>query len=141
MHRLTISAVCLALLPLCATAQQVVPDPPTVSATGRTSNETYDVVIFGLSLNVEADAVETFLLELTRDRFFTVTQLDINTVDAAAEAQAGYIYGDKPVVRLNMQVEALFLRSWTTPLMPPAVKTQLGVGVPKPAAPEPEKTE
>jgi len=112
--------------------------PVAVSATGRVSNSMYDVLTFHLVVNVESDDVEPFLLELTRDRFVTVTEMEVTPIDAAEQKAAGFIYGNKPIVQLNLQCEDLLLRQWTKPLMPDIVKKILQVDAPAPVAPPAE---
>jgi hypothetical protein len=46
---------------------------------------------------------------------------------------AGYIYGDKPVVQLNLDCEELFFRADTLAYMPDSIRKALGI-VPPPTA-------
>jgi len=104
------------------------------SPTGRVSNPLYDVVHFSLQVDVEGAKVNQFLHELSRNRFINTYNLNYNAVDAAERLGQGFVYGDKPVVNLQLDCEALFLRKWTVPLMPPTVKASLGI-TDQPAAP------
>jgi hypothetical protein len=112
-----------------AQVQSVSPDTVVagVSPTGRVSNTLYDVVQFDLVVDVEANMVPVFLADLTRNQFIYVDQLNLESVDSVAMKAQGYLYGEKPVVRLTLKCEMLFLRGWTVPLMPPDIKQQLGV--------------
>ncbi len=116
--------------------QPVSPDTvvATVSPTGRVSNTLYDVVHFELVVDVEADMVPVFLEHLTRNQFIYVNQLNLTSVDSVAMKTQGYLYGEKPVARLNLKCEMLFLRGWTVPLMPAEVKQRLGVQPPQQTA-------
>jgi hypothetical protein len=107
----------------------------TVSPTGRYSNPLYDVVQFKLQLVVDAQKVPLVLQMLSKNRFITVYQTNITVVDSAAEQLNGYFYGPRPVVQLDMDCEALFLREWTRQFMPAIVKQRLGVTDPAPATP------
>jgi hypothetical protein len=98
-----------------------------LSPTGRSSNPLYDVLTFKLSVIVDADRIPILLQALSRNRFITVCDMNVTAVDSGAEQVAGYIYGNRPVVQLDMQCEALFLREWTKQYMPPLVKTMLGI--------------
>ncbi len=98
-----------------------------LSPTGRTSNGVYDVVPFTVKLNVDAEQIPRVLQELSRNKFLTVTNCNITTVDSELMHASGYFYGDKPVVTLDLQCEALILRKWTEPLMPLHVKQALGL--------------
>jgi hypothetical protein len=93
------------------------------SPTGRVSNGLYDVVHFDVIMDVDAEMVPMVMSELSRERFITVRRIDnLMAVDSALEQVQGYFYGNRPVVRLTLACEALFLREWTKPLMPTGVK-------------------
>jgi hypothetical protein len=98
-----------------------------VSPTGRVSKTRSVVVEVDLVADVEASMVPVFLENLTRNQFIYVNQLSLASVDSMAMKAQGYLYGDKPVVRLTLKCEILFLRGWTVRLMPAEVKQRLGV--------------
>jgi hypothetical protein len=50
----------------------------------------------------------------------------MRSVDPLARASDGFLYGDVPVVEVQMLVECLFFRNWTEKVMPNAVKKSLG---------------
>jgi hypothetical protein len=97
------------------------------SPTGRIRNGLYDVVPFDLRIVVDATQIPRVMLELSRGRFITVTNVSMATVDSALKRSEGYYYGDNPVVELQLRCEALFMRKWTEPLMPVAIKQGLGL--------------
>jgi len=103
------------------------PKVKAISATGRISNPMFDVAHFTITVDVDAEQIPAFLRELNRNRFLTVLQTDLATVDSANEQAAGYIYGDKPVVTLTLTCETLFMRSWLSKLMPDSIKASLGI--------------
>jgi hypothetical protein len=104
------------------------------SLTGRETNGIYDVYRFSLRLFVDADRIDTVLHALTRGKLINVVLCDVVSRDTAEYASRDYFYGDKPIVQLDLQCEALLLRKWTTPLMPPSVRTALGVKLPDKAS-------
>jgi hypothetical protein len=104
-----------------------------VSPTGRYSNPLYDVLHFKLSLVVEASKVPQVLAALSRDRFITIYRMNVTAVDSGEAQAEGYIYGDDPVVLLDMEGEALFMRAWTKQYMPMRIK-QINRIVDDPAA-------
>jgi hypothetical protein len=106
---------------------QDLPRNPNFSLTGRRSNGLYDVVRFNVRLFVEADQVPRVLQELSRNQFITVTNANMQAVDLGLWQSFGYLYGDKPLVQLDLTGEELFLRAWTLPLMPKGVKVALGI--------------
>ena len=101
----------------------------TTSPTGRVSNAMYDPVNFTLVVRVDARRVPEVLQELERNQFLTVTQVEARGIDPAAETEVNdVLYGNAPVVELDVRGEALFLRGWTEPLMPEGVARLLNVG-------------
>lgn len=100
---------------------------PTVSMTGRVSNALYDVIHFEMVVDVEVAQIPNFLRTLSDNRLIAVREMNIGSVDSAGELAKGYYYGESPVAHLTLRCEALLMRQWTTPLMPPRVKQLLGV--------------
>jgi hypothetical protein len=94
--------------------------------TGRTHNSMYDPFRFTARLRVSASALPQVIADLQRNRFITVTNVaSITAVDSAVQLGFGYKYGNDPVVEVLLECEALLLRQWLVPLMPPAVKAAL----------------
>jgi hypothetical protein len=117
------------------------------SPTGRVCNPLYDVVKFQLVVNVDARTIPQLMQELSREKFFsgavgnkqgspatyiTVNKVDLSGVNKAEALQAGFVYGEAPVVQLTLECEALFMRRWTAPLMPTAVQKLLGIAPAQP---------
>jgi hypothetical protein len=101
------------------------------SPTGRASNAVYDVIPIMLTMDVDAEQIPRVLQELSRNKFITVTNCSIQSVDTGLLQAMGYYYGTKPVVELNLQCEELLLRKWTEPLMPLHIKEVLGIVAPE----------
>lgn len=115
--------------------------------TGRVCNPLYDVVRFNLEVIVDAARMPALFRELGRENhfsaanadgrspsgFLTVTRMDMASVDAAAAVEEGYVYGDRPVVRLTLEGEALMLRAWTKRYMHKNVLADLGIATDPPA--------
>ena len=96
------------------------------SPSGRPVNTPfYDLVPFRVTLRCDAQSVAYVLEQLQADSFLTVLNVDLQAVDPASAAQQGYIYGDRPVVQLNLQCEIPFMRTWLVPLMPPGLQLAL----------------
>lgn len=98
-----------------------VPKAPDASPTGRVTNPLYDVIDFDVVVNVEADKMLFFLKELSDNRFISVLNANVTSVDSGAQQAAGYFYGDKPVVQLTLQCEEIMFRDWSHKLMPDVV--------------------
>lgn len=96
------------------------------SVTGRVPHTpVYDLMRFNLTFRCEASAVPYVLQQLQAGSLITVLNVDVRTVDMAVAASQGYVYGDEPVVELDLQGEMVFLRAWTADLMPSVVKRAL----------------
>jgi hypothetical protein len=106
-----------------------IPENPlqNTTPTKRLSNNLYDVVQFSMTVDVEADQVPMFLKTLATNRFITVTRFEMNPVDSQLKQILGYVYGNRPVVTLDIDCEALFMRQWTVKLMPEYIKRALGI--------------
>jgi len=103
--------------------------------TGRYSNPLYDVRWVQLGIIVDTARIPDVLNALARQNFITVIDLQMTPVEPYAAAREGYLYGSEPVSQLNLQLETIWLRSWTTQYMPDEVKMALGVPVEKPEQP------
>jgi hypothetical protein len=95
----------------------------------------YDVWHFTVTANVAADKVDDFLRVLGKNRMITPLTVELRSMDAAEALGRNYVYGERPVIGVTAQCEALFLRSWTEKLMPPLIKQQLGITPPGGATP------
>lgn len=107
--------------------------------TGRTGgqpNSPYDIRTVRLVAVVASKDLPAFIDALGRTNYMTVTDLDLSEVDVWGDLQQGYYYGDEHVVRVSMEIESVWLRSWMARLMPDAVKTALGVPLTTPASGE-----
>ena len=100
------------------------------SVTGRFSgpdNRLYDVRNVKLEVVVAMDKLPRFFDALAETNFITVTDLDLKTVNVAADITLGYFYGPDHLVKAAMNLEVLLLRSWTEPYMPDGIKYRLGI--------------
>jgi hypothetical protein len=107
-----------------------IPDGAAQSPTKRISNNLFDVVQFRLMVDIEADKVPLFLKTLATNRFVSVIRLEMNPVDSQLKQITGYVYGSKPVVTLDLDCEAVFMRQWTIKYMPKgrgSVREMLGI--------------
>jgi len=90
-----------------------VPFEPAVSATGRVSNALYSVYSFQLVLDIETERLPAALRALETGQFITIRTVDqVQLLDLPTMAKMGFIYGDKPVVRVWLTCEELFLKDW-----------------------------
>lgn len=104
---------------------------PAASITGRVSTDAYDVVPARLTLIVDAARLPDIFKAVAETNLMTVLDVDISEIDVWDELRKGYFYGsDAAVVRADLEIETVWLRSWTTPLMPDSVKQALGIEIP-----------
>jgi hypothetical protein len=95
------------------------------SASGRASNPSYDVCPFRLVVDVDAGSAGDVLASLSRGQLVTITNQSQYALDPARVRLMGFRYGDRPIVRLVLDGEELFLRRWTVPLMPREVRASI----------------
>ena len=110
-----------------ATDTMPLPKAYTVSRTGRVSNGMYDVLKFDMVLDVQVSEVNKFISTLSHNRLITVWSENMYALNLSDESDKGFLLGDSPVVRLRLEGEILYMRSWTKPLMPRGVQVQLGL--------------
>jgi hypothetical protein len=111
-----------------ATPGQSTPDPSQQpqqqphTVTDRKSNANYDVIPFRLSLIVDATRIPWVLQELSRNRFITVTNMNVTAKEPAQMMLGGYYYGQAQLVQLDLDCEDLFLHAWLQKYMPDEIK-------------------
>jgi hypothetical protein len=102
-----------------------------VGMTGRSAGATYDVVYMSVVMDVDPAYLFRFIDELYRQNMgYTVANIQMRSVDPIDRASNGYLYGNTPVVEVDLIVECILFRGWTEPLMPDAVKISLGGTLP-----------
>jgi len=101
-----------------------------VSPTGRASNGLFDVLHVDATMVVESAKLPEVLNNLSRGRLLGVIHVkQIEPMDPIAATKAGYFYGSKPCVRMDLQLEVLLMRQWTTRYMPDRIKSTLGIAM------------
>jgi hypothetical protein len=125
-----------------AKASQAKPLNPTIEAaleygstiTGRVTNPLYDVRHIQASLIVDPTRLPEILDALARRNFITVVDLRLTETDPYEAMKEGYYYGAGSLARLDLTVELIWLRAWTTPFMPGSVRDTLRIPPDQPAA-------
>ncbi|MEC9374373.1 MAG: hypothetical protein VYC34_11045, partial [Planctomycetota bacterium] len=107
------------------------------SVTGRAAfptanNPVFDIRYATVSLIVDTKRIPLVLDAFSTSNFMSVLDMDLSAVDVAAHHREGYDYGGDHVMRADLVIETIWLRSWTKEFMPPAVKAALGVPAPPP---------
>jgi len=115
----------------------MVPQQVAASITAREmgpNNKVYDIRRVRLTAVVSSARINDFLDALTRTNLMSVTDLDVSAVDEWNDLKEGYHYGAEGVVRAEMDIETIWLRSWTLPLMPKQIASLLGASAEAPGA-------
>ncbi|HUO08548.1 MAG TPA: hypothetical protein VM008_09640 [Phycisphaerae bacterium] len=121
--------------PFLTTASPGAPGTPTPTGpdysrtmTGRVGNADYDVCLMEIVLDLDPAYQNRFLDALYRqNNGYTVLNIKTDIVDPFDAAGSGYLYGPTQVVHLDILVEGMLYRSWTTPIMPNDIRTMLGI--------------
>lgn len=95
--------------------------------TGRSGDDSIDVVEIGVELVIDARKLPAVLDRICAAGFYTpllvnYSQVPVNT------SLTGYIYGSNPVIRVAIPLEGCFLRSKYEQWMPEAVKRAIEAG-------------
>ena len=98
-----------------------------ISLSGRISNSLYDVVNIHLSMVVETKAIPEILDAFAMQNFMSVIDLSITPADPFEAIREGYFYGAENVSNLELTVDSIWLRSWTSEFMPDVVRASLGI--------------
>lgn len=112
--------------------------PQSVSHTGRTSppeDAPYVLREADISLIVSSEDLVRVIEAFGRSNFITVTGVRISKQDVWQDLSAGYFYGDEHVVRLDLDLETVWLDAWLAEYAPPAVRERLGIPEPAPKDP------
>ena len=97
----------------------------THSPTGRVCNSVYDVVHFNVKVDIDPTHYESFIANLTNNRFITILRADLKAIDREEAMMNGFVYSTSPVVQLDLKCEGIFFREWTKELMPKEIKKLL----------------
>lgn len=100
-----------------------------VSFTGRTTNSLYDVRYVTLSIVADTRRLPEIIDALAAQNFITVLDLNLTPVDPFEDVREGYMYGTGTLSEVNMVLETIWLREWTSENMPADLKRSLGIPV------------
>ncbi len=94
---------------------------------GAESSDLYDVRKVKVTLIASYEKLPALINAISSENFMTVLDADIFAVDPWDMISQGYYMGTDYPVRVEMEIETLWLRSWTKAYMPPSVREQLGI--------------
>lgn len=100
---------------------------PSVSITGRVSNDVYDIRTVQCSIVVSTRGLPKVLDAIARRNFMTVLDLKLRPADSFEAAREGFIYGVEPVSVVDLTIETVWFREWTAESMPKDMREMLGI--------------
>jgi hypothetical protein len=109
-------------------AKEIKPDF-SATFTGRYSNPVYDVRHVQVSLVVETARLPRVLDRISAQNFVTIIDLVLSEVDPHVAIRDGFQYGQAHCSQVDLVLETVWLREWTSQFMPDEVKEALGVPV------------
>ena len=106
---------------------QAVADNYLFGPTGRGSNHLYDTRHVRLHLHADYQRLPEFFNVLGQVNLMTVLNMKITELDEYELLADQYMYGQGDVVDVELIIETLWLRDWTSKLMPEVVKQYVGL--------------
>lgn len=103
------------------------PGAMTLSGRAQGASPLFDLREARVTLIAASATLPTLLDALASSNFITVTDLDLTEVDPWEHLRQGYYYGPDAVVRVDLTLEVVYLREWTSLFMPEGVKAALGI--------------
>ncbi len=113
--------------PTAPSADTRLPDDFSVAPTGRSSNALYDVWHVWVEIVADSQQLPEFFNALSQVNFMTVLTVEASNVNEYDALHQGFVYGQCDTVHLKLLVETIWIRDWTTRLMPATVKQLLGI--------------
>lgn len=100
---------------------------PTGRAGSDQADDIYDVRLIKIVVIIDWARIGEFIDALAHTNLMTVLHMNIKDVDEYAALSNGYLFGKGDMVEATIVIESLWLRSWTTKLMPKTVQQSLGI--------------
>lgn len=109
---------------------QPIPEDYSQSFTGRVGgNPLYDIRHATVEAIIDLSRLDEIENALAATNFMTLVDLDYIEFHPDVDLRAGYYYGDQSLVRAQLRIETVWLRSWIEPLLPPRVREAMGLPV------------
>ena len=97
------------------------------SFSGRKTNPLYDVRLIRVELIVDTERLPEVLDAIARENFMTVIDMELVPLLGHEDLSLGYVYGRDPVSHIRLDIETVWLRTWTKQFMPAGIRTELGI--------------
>ena len=104
------------------------------SLTGRVSNPLWDVIRVKVKLVAETSKINEIINGFAKQNFISVLGINMTSIDNFGALTQGYVYGARPVTEVEFTLETVWLRSWTTEMMPDSIKRALKIEINKSSA-------
>lgn len=98
--------------------------------TGRSSNHLFDVRHVRVLMHADFQRLPEFFNALARVNLMTPLNMRVTALDEYQLLNENFIYGQGDVVEVEIIIETLWLRDWTSELMPEDVKVYVGLADP-----------
>ncbi len=105
---------------------------PAFTGRGDSESELYDVRVARVTLIASYEKLPALINAISSYNFMTVLDADIYAVDQWDQIENGYYAGSDFAVRVELEIETLWLRSWTKRFMPASVRERLGIPADEP---------
>lgn len=100
------------------------------SFTGRVGgNPLYDLRYATIDAIIDLARLPEIENAIAEANFMTLVDLDYYMVNPDQNLREGYYYGNQSLVRAQMRIETVWLRSWIEPYLPPRVREAMGLPV------------
>jgi hypothetical protein len=98
--------------------------------TGRVGgNPLYDVRYATVDAIIDLSRLPEIENAIAAANFMTLVDLDYYSINPDQDLREGFYYGNESLVRAQMRIETVWLRSWIEPFLPPRVREAMGLPV------------
>ena len=100
------------------------------SFTGRVGgNALFDLRYVTVDAIIDLARLPEIENAISEANFMTLIDLDYYEINPDQDLREGYFYGDQSLVRAQMRIETVWLRSWIEQYLPPRVREAMGLPV------------
>ncbi len=100
------------------------------SFTGRVGgNPLFDIRYATVDAIIDLSRLPEIENAISEANFMTLIDLDYYEINPDQDLREGYYYGDQSLVRAQMRIETVWLRSWIEQYLPPRVREIMGLPV------------
>ncbi len=98
--------------------------------TGRVGgNPLYDLRYATVDAIIDLSRLPEIENAIAEANFMTLVDIDYAAINPDQDLREGYFYGNQSLVRAQLRIETVWLRSWIEPSLPPRVREAMGLTV------------